>query len=64
LIAQPDGSWAILDPGSENGTSINGSEVATGVAVQLLASPGPPPARRLMLGSRRLKLPGKSPLNH
>jgi len=35
LIAQPDGSWAILDPGSENGTSINGSEVATGVAVQL-----------------------------
>jgi hypothetical protein len=35
LIAQPDGSWAILDPGSENGTSVNGSEVATGVAVPL-----------------------------
>jgi pSer/pThr/pTyr-binding forkhead associated (FHA) protein len=35
LIAQPDGSWAILDPGSENGTSVNGSEMATGVPVPL-----------------------------
>ena len=35
LIAQPDGSWAILDPGSENGTSVNGSEVTTGVPVPL-----------------------------
>lgn len=35
LIAQPDGSWSILDPGSENGTSVNGSEVAAGVPVPL-----------------------------
>jgi pSer/pThr/pTyr-binding forkhead associated (FHA) protein len=35
LIAQPDGSWAILDPGSQNGTSVNGSEVSTGVPVPL-----------------------------
>jgi hypothetical protein len=35
LVAQPDGSWTILDPGSENGTSVNGSEVATGVPVTL-----------------------------
>lgn len=35
LIAQPDGSWAILDPGSENGTLVNGSELATGAQVVL-----------------------------
>ncbi len=35
LLAQPDGSWAILDPGSENGTPVNGSEVGTGVLVPL-----------------------------
>jgi len=35
LIAQPDGSWAILDPGSENGTSVNGNELATGAPVAL-----------------------------
>jgi pSer/pThr/pTyr-binding forkhead associated (FHA) protein len=35
LTAQPDASWAILDPGSENGTSVNGSEMATGVPVPL-----------------------------
>ena len=35
LIAQPDGSWAILDPGSENGTVVNGSEITAGVRVPL-----------------------------
>jgi pSer/pThr/pTyr-binding forkhead associated (FHA) protein len=35
LIAQHDGSWAILDSGSENGTLVNGSEVTTKVPVPL-----------------------------
>jgi FHA domain len=35
LLAEPDGSWAVLDPGSENGTHVNGSEIATGVRVPL-----------------------------
>jgi len=35
LIAQPDGGWAILDPGSENGTIVNGTEITTGVRVPL-----------------------------
>jgi FHA domain len=35
LIAQPDGSWAILDPGSENGTAVNGSEITAGTRVPL-----------------------------
>ena len=35
LIAQHDGGWAILDPGSENGTLVNGSEVTTRVLVPL-----------------------------
>jgi FHA domain len=35
LIAEPDGSWVVLDPGSENGTFVNGSEVAAGVRVPL-----------------------------
>jgi pSer/pThr/pTyr-binding forkhead associated (FHA) protein len=35
LIAEPDGSWVILDPGSENGTFVNGSEVAAGARVPL-----------------------------
>jgi hypothetical protein len=35
LIAEPDGSWVILDPGSENGTVVNGGEVTTGVRVPL-----------------------------
>jgi FHA domain-containing protein len=35
LIAEPDGSWVVLDPGSENGTLVNGSEIATGVRVPL-----------------------------
>jgi len=35
LLAEPDGSWAVLDPGSENGTLVNDSEIATGVKVAL-----------------------------
>jgi hypothetical protein len=35
LIAQPDGTWSVLDPGSSNGTQVNGTEVATGVPVPL-----------------------------
>jgi hypothetical protein len=30
LIAEPDGNWVILDPGSENGTFVNGTEIAAG----------------------------------
>jgi FHA domain len=35
LIAAADGSWAVLDPGSANGTLVNGSEIPTGVQVPL-----------------------------
>ena len=35
LIATADGSWAVLDPGSANGTLVNGSEIPTGVQVPL-----------------------------
>ena len=35
LIAAPDGSWAVLDPGSANGTLVNGTEIPTGVQVPL-----------------------------
>jgi hypothetical protein len=35
LIAQPGGGWAVLDPGSENGTLVNDQEIATGVQVPL-----------------------------
>jgi pSer/pThr/pTyr-binding forkhead associated (FHA) protein len=35
LIAAPDGSWAVLDPGSANGTLVNGAEIPTGVQVPL-----------------------------
>lgn len=35
LIAELDGSWAVLDPGSENGTVVNGSEIAAGMRVPL-----------------------------
>jgi hypothetical protein len=36
LIAGPE-SWAVLDPGSENGTLLNDQELATGVPVTLAA---------------------------
>jgi pSer/pThr/pTyr-binding forkhead associated (FHA) protein len=35
LLAQPDGTWAIVDPGSENGTFVNGAEILPGEQVQL-----------------------------
>jgi hypothetical protein len=35
LIAQPDRTWAILDPGSSNGTQLNGHELSTGVPYPL-----------------------------
>jgi len=30
LLAGPDGGWALFDPGSANGTFLNGREIATG----------------------------------
>ena len=35
LIAAPDGGWAVLDPGSANGTLVNGSEIGVGDQVAL-----------------------------
>lgn len=35
LIGQADGSWAVLDPGSENGTFVNDAEITVGVQVPL-----------------------------
>ena len=35
LIAEPDGTWAVLDPGSANGTVVNNGEIITGVRVPL-----------------------------
>ena len=35
LQAEPDGSWAVLDPGSANGTMVNGREIAAGKRVPL-----------------------------
>ena len=35
LIATPAGSWAVLDPGSANGTLVNGSEIGIGDQVPL-----------------------------
>jgi FHA domain len=35
LIAMPDGGWAVLDPGSANGTLVNGSEIGVGDQVLL-----------------------------
>jgi pSer/pThr/pTyr-binding forkhead associated (FHA) protein len=35
LIAEPDGGWAVLDPGSANGTQVNGTEIAAGARVRL-----------------------------
>jgi pSer/pThr/pTyr-binding forkhead associated (FHA) protein len=35
LLAEQDGSWAVLDPGSENGTMVNGREIAARVRVPL-----------------------------
>jgi hypothetical protein len=35
LSLAPDGTWSILDPGSANGTFVNGRELATGEIVTL-----------------------------
>jgi len=35
LIGQADGGWAVLDPGSENGTLVNDREIPVGVPVPL-----------------------------
>jgi len=35
LFAEPDGSWTILDPGSENGTLVNGKEISAAVRLPL-----------------------------
>src|SRR5260221_14152386 len=35
MIAQPDGGWSVLDPGSSNGTQVNGTDIGNGVAVPL-----------------------------
>lgn len=35
LVAEPDGSWSVVDPGSENGTMLNGGPIATGTRMPL-----------------------------
>jgi hypothetical protein len=35
LVAVSDGSWAVLDPGSANGTLVNGTEIAIGDQITL-----------------------------
>jgi pSer/pThr/pTyr-binding forkhead associated (FHA) protein len=35
LIAGPDGTWSVLDPGSANGTLLNGREIAVGDLIPL-----------------------------
>ncbi len=35
LIAQADGTWSVLDPGSSNGTQVNTADLVTGVPVPL-----------------------------
>jgi len=35
LLKAPDGTWSIIDPGSANGTAVNGSEIPPGQAVPL-----------------------------
>jgi pSer/pThr/pTyr-binding forkhead associated (FHA) protein len=35
LTAEPDGGWTVLDPGSANGTLVNGREVPAGARVRL-----------------------------
>jgi hypothetical protein len=35
LLAEPDGGWAVLDPGSSNGTIVNGHDIAAGEQVAL-----------------------------
>ena len=35
LVAAPDGSWSVVDPGSANGTLVNGDEIPAGETVSL-----------------------------
>jgi pSer/pThr/pTyr-binding forkhead associated (FHA) protein len=35
LVAAPDGTWSVVDPGSANGTFVNGDEIPQGKAVAL-----------------------------
>ncbi|MFG6192216.1 FHA domain-containing protein [Nonomuraea sp. JJY05] len=35
LLAQPDGSWMLVDPGSSNGTQVNGKPVKVNVPVRV-----------------------------
>ncbi|MGH3249701.1 MAG: FHA domain-containing protein [Trebonia sp.] len=35
LLLAPDGTWSVVDPGSANGTAVNGSEIPRGEAVPL-----------------------------
>ena len=35
LVEAPDGTWSAVDPGSENGTLVNGNEIPQGEAVPL-----------------------------
>jgi len=35
LLRSPDGSWCVVDPGSANGTEVNGSEIPQGQPVPL-----------------------------
>jgi predicted component of type VI protein secretion system len=35
LLRAQDGTWSVVDPGSANGTAVNGSEIPAGQAVAL-----------------------------
>jgi pSer/pThr/pTyr-binding forkhead associated (FHA) protein len=35
LVAAPDGTWSVVDPGSANGTLVNGREIPPGTTVPL-----------------------------
>jgi pSer/pThr/pTyr-binding forkhead associated (FHA) protein len=35
LLKAPDGTWSVVDPGSANGTEVNGSEIPQGQVVPL-----------------------------
>jgi FHA domain len=35
LVAAPDGTWSVVDPGSANGTLVNGDEIPAGATVSL-----------------------------
>ncbi|HJZ07033.1 MAG TPA: FHA domain-containing protein, partial [Trebonia sp.] len=35
LVAGPDGTWSVVDPGSENGTLLNGNTIPANQAVAL-----------------------------